>query len=641
VEKIISTLISVTVAVGASAALWIGANLLFDQVRKSWSRFSALAHASVGFLVGLVLHGNRLLVGFGPGGEDASWVRNAPALLAWPLIFAAAFALFGFVTAQLQGTTRTAAATGLAAVGGVIVGLLFVEESRPGLNWVGLIGWTLAIAAIGGGISAWRKHPPLGGVLIGAAIGAVLGGFGLADLGAGSIAETIVATTVPAACIGARRSMVGLPDIQGRAHIDARSRAYIFLLPALTFIFVTLIVPTIRTFYLSVLDRQSEAFVWLDNYADIFTDRRSLDLSGWSEIFTSRAFYIALIALAMGILAAVMNKRSTGQGVELGGPSMVPLAIGVTFLVMAVLSALRGTIMNNLWWVFTVTVMSTALGLAVAVLADNAKFEKVAKSIIFMPMAISLVGASIIWRFMYIARDSSSEQTGVLNAAWVGIGKASNGNGVGFWLVAILVGVGLIGLLVLTARSLSQRAYGKLPPLVLAVLGVGWFWVTWVGPGLGGVTTNNAGDLIADPAFFVQNGPWNNVWLMVILIWIQTGFAMVILSAAIKAVPTEYIEAAKVDGATTSEIFWRITLPTIAPTIGVVVTTLIVLVMKVFDIVKVTTNGQFDTQVLANDMFNRAFQQSERGLGAALAVILFLSVLPVMVANIRRMQREG
>jgi ABC-type sugar transport system permease subunit len=173
------------------------------------------------------------------------------------------------------------------------------------------------------------------------------------------------------------------------------------------------------------------------------------------------------------------------------------------------------------------------------------------------------------------------------------------------------------------------------------VLGVGWFWLTWVGPGIGGVTTNSAGELIASPAFFVQTSPWNNVWLMVILIWIQTGFAMVILSAAIKAVPTEYIEAAKVDGATTSEIFWRITLPTIAPTIGVVVTTLIVLVMKVFDIVKVTTNGQFGTQVLANDMFNRAFQQSERGLGAALAVILFLSVLPVMVANIRRMQREG
>ena len=131
------------------------------------------------------------------------------------------------------------------------------------------------------------------------------------------------------------------------------------------------------------------------------------------------------------------------------------------------------------------------------------------------------------------------------------------------------------------------------------------------------------------------------MWLMVVLIWMQTGFAMVILSAAIKAVPTEYIEAAKMDGATTSQIFWRITVPQIAPTIGVVVTTLIVTVMKVYDIIKVMTNGQFGTQVLANDMYQQAFQFTNYGTGAALAVILFLSVLPVMVVNIRRMQREG
>ena len=127
---------------------------------------------------------------------------------------------------------------------------------------------------------------------------------------------------------------------------------------------------------------------------------------------------------------------------------------------------------------------------------------------------------------------------------------------------------------------------------------------------------------------------------MVILIWIQTGFAMVILSAAIKAVPDELIEAARVDGATPTQIFWRITLPQISTTIGVVVTTLIVLVMKVFDIVKVVTNGQFGTQVLANEMTQQAFTNSDTGRGAALAVILFLSVLPVMYFNIRRMQRE-
>jgi alpha-glucoside transport system permease protein len=127
---------------------------------------------------------------------------------------------------------------------------------------------------------------------------------------------------------------------------------------------------------------------------------------------------------------------------------------------------------------------------------------------------------------------------------------------------------------------------------------------------------------------------------MVILIWIQVGFSMVILSAAIKAVPTELIEAAKIDGATDSQVFWRVTLPQIGTTIGVVVTTVIVLVMKVFDIVKVVTNGQFDTQVLANDMFQQAFNILNIGRGAALAMLIFISVLPVMVFNIRKMQRE-
>ena len=128
---------------------------------------------------------------------------------------------------------------------------------------------------------------------------------------------------------------------------------------------------------------------------------------------------------------------------------------------------------------------------------------------------------------------------------------------------------------------------------------------------------------------------------MVILIWIQVGFSMVILSAAIKAVPTDLIEAAKIDGATDSQVFWRVTLPQIATTIGVVVTTLIVLVMKVYDIVKVVTNGQFGTQVLANDMFQQAFNFFDVGRGAALAMLIFLSVLPVMYYNIRRMQKES
>ncbi len=157
--------------------------------------------------------------------------------------------------------------------------------------------------------------------------------------------------------------------------------------------------------------------------------------------------------------------------------------------------------------------------------------------------------------------------------------------------------------------------------------------------GIGGFIERD-GKIIADTVLFVQTSPFNNVWLMLVLIWIQTGFTMVIFSAAIKAVPAELIEASKVDGATESQTFWRVTVPQIFPTIGVVVTTLVVTVLKVFDIPKVMTNGNFDTQVLANEMWERAFTQLDFGLGSAVAVVLFIGVLPVMAINIRRMQKE-
>jgi ABC-type sugar transport system permease subunit len=180
-------------------------------------------------------------------------------------------------------------------------------------------------------------------------------------------------------------------------------------------------------------------------------------------------------------------------------------------------------------------------------------------------------------------------------------------------------------------------------PGVLLIF-VGWVFLRYtqiVGGGVGGFTYLEDGTVRPETIVFVQESPYNNFWLMVILIWIQVGFSMVILSAAIKAVPTELIEAAKIDGATDSQVFWRVTLPQIGTTIGVVVTTLIVLVMKVYDIVKVVTNGQFDTQVLANDMYQQAFNNINIGRGAALAMLIFLSVLPVMYFNIRRMQREA
>jgi alpha-glucoside transport system permease protein len=201
------------------------------------------------------------------------------------------------------------------------------------------------------------------------------------------------------------------------------------------------------------------------------------------------------------------------------------------------------------------------------VLADRMKGEALAKSLIFLPMAISFVGASVIWRFVYAFQPMGVDQIGLLNAVWVGLGG-----------------------------------------MPLAVL---------------------------------QNQPWNTFFLIMVLIWGQTGFAMVVLSASIKAVPDELIEAARVDGATESQVFWRVILPQIRTTILVVVTTLVILVMKVFDIVKVMTNGEFGTNVIANEMYDQAFIFSQAGRGSALAVVLFISVLPVMIYNVRRVRREA
>ncbi|MBC8195697.1 MAG: sugar ABC transporter permease [Acidimicrobiia bacterium] len=305
----------------------------------------------------------------------------------------------------------------------------------------------------------------------------------------------------------------------------------------------------------------------------------------------------------------------------------------------AVFASLRGTVMNNLWWVIVVTLLSTVLGLAAAVLADRAKFESVAKSLIFMPMAISFVGAGIIWRFMYIARPPQKPQTGLFNAIWVGLGTMAP-SGTGQFTVIAVLGAATVVLAGLAVFGIRRRQSGITIGSAFVALPVLWLLYRILGPGLGGVETGPLGDPIGKPILFVQEGPFNNVWLMVVLIWIQTGFAMVILSAAIKAVPVDLIEAARVDGATDGQVFFHVTLPTIVPTISVIVTALIVLVMKVFDIVRVMTNGNFGTQVIANEMWQRAFTEFNLGLGSALAVVLFLSVVPVMGMNIRRMQRS-
>jgi alpha-glucoside transport system permease protein len=143
-----------------------------------------------------------------------------------------------------------------------------------------------------------------------------------------------------------------------------------------------------------------------------------------------------------------------------------------------------------------------------------------------------------------------------------------------------------------------------------------------------------------DPEAWLQQPPWNSLFLIAIMIWIQTGFAMVVLSSAIKAVPDELHEAARVDGASEAQAFWRITVPQIRSTIAVVVTTLVITVLKIYDIVKVMTNGEFSTSVIANEMFDQAFINRDYGIGSALAVLLLIAVLPLMIVNVRR-NRQG
>lgn len=348
----------------------------------------------------------------------------------------------------------------------------------------------------------------------------------------------------------------------------AKMRPWIFVGPALLFIFVTLVVPTVRTLYLSLLDDSGEELVGGEQYGWIFTSDDIFGFDGIADMFTSRLLYVGLAALAVGAYLAVRGGRAIGTRTDFSSSATtLAIAAGVTFLLFALFTSARGVIWNNLWWVFAVTALATALGLAVAVLADRVKGEAVTKALIFLPMAISFVGASIIWRFVYAFRPQGSDQIGVLNAVWRGLGGA-----------------------------------------------------------------------VFDP---LQTRPWNTFFLIIVLIWGQTGFAMVVLSSAIKAVPDEYIEAARVDGATESQIFWRIVLPQIRSTILVVVTTLIILVMKVFDIVKVMTNGEFGTNVVANEMFDQAFRFGNVGRGAALASVLFLAVLPLMYINVRRVREES
>ncbi len=396
-----------------------------------------------------------------------------------------------------------------------------------------------------------------------------------------------------------------------------------------------------RTVIQSLENKDSSEYVGIDNYRTVITSPAFFTAENWDwgNIFGSRLFWIAAVATVIGLVIGLVNGRVVRRPFEATPGSVIVLLIAFFFAACLVLGTLRGSIVNNLWWVIVVTILSTAFGLAVAVLADRAKGENVAKSLIFLPLAISFVGAGVIWTLIYQTRNVSKPQTGVLNALWIGLGELSN-SGWQKWLVVAVVagdrrrarlrrldrahatraGAGS------ACRRRHRRAAGRLRSRSCC---------SAASAATSRPTTAGCEKTISN---VVADQPYNNMWLMVVLIWIQTGFAMVIFSSAIKAVPTEFVEAARIDGATESQTFWRITLPQILPTVGVVVTTLIVAVMKVYDIVFVMTGGQFSTSVIAFDMIQQ-INFANFGSSATFATLLFVAILPVMIYNIRKMQK--
>ncbi|MDZ7601004.1 MAG: sugar ABC transporter permease [Hoeflea sp.] len=302
---------------------------------------------------------------------------------------------------------------------------------------------------------------------------------------------------------------------------------------------------------------------------------------------------------------------------------------------------------NNMLWLIVVPAMSTAIGLLAAQLTDRIKWGNIAKSLIFMPMAISFVGAAVIWKLVYDTRPADQDQIGVLNAVWL-LFDGGAGSIVFLQLLPAL-------LLAVFAAFLAWLAYQAVRPLVRAEIGhrkaPWWFtplrlafagvavWLIWLS--LGSILSLFSARLpYGQPQTWLTMPFWNSFFLMAVLVWIQTGFAMVILSAAIRGIPEETIEAAVIDGANPFQIFFKIKVPQIMGTIVVVWTTITIVVLKVFDIVFAMTNGQWQTQVLANYMYDKLFRANDWGVGSASAMIIMLLVTPILAWNVYNARKE-
>ena len=224
---------------------------------------------------------------------------------------------------------------------------------------------------------------------------------------------------------------------------------------------------------------------------------------------------------------------------------------------------------NNLMWIIFGSTFSVIFGLIIAVLADRSRMEKATKSLIFLPMAISFVGASIIWNFIYEYRPAGQPQVGLLNAFVTGLGGAPQA------------------------------------------------WPQWV-----------------------DIAPWNNLFLIVIVVWLQAGFSMVLFSAALKGIPSELLEAGRIDGANEFQIFFRIMIPYIQGTLISVWTTIVIFTLKIFDVVWVMTGGQFGTHVIATQFYRQSFTNQNSGFGSAIAIVLLIAVIPVMYYNLKQFREQ-
>lgn len=276
-----------------------------------------------------------------------------------------------------------------------------------------------------------------------------------------------------------------------------------------------------------------------------------------ATVFLAPAVIFLLVGLVYPAGRTLVMSLFNGDGTEFVGLDNYAWAVTNP-------DALR-TIINTALWIIVVPLVSTAIGLVYAVLIDGRRGERTYKALVFLPMGISFVGASIIWKFVY-QYTASGEQIGLLN---------------------------------------QMR--------------------TWFG---------------ADPINWLNTAILNNFLLMVVLIWIEVGFATVVLSAALKGVPTEIIEAARIDGARPSQIFWNVTVPSIRSAIIVVAVTVFIATLKLFDIVRAMTGGHHGTDVLAHNMWDQAFRLGNDGRGATMAVLLFILVIPVVIYQVRNMRRQ-